>query len=160
MPSGVHRGIKQRVHPVREDATRLKEVTLMHLEVMSPPARVANLLHCLLCYRAELWALHQMVHAASLHTEAARVLNTPWSPQPRQALALTHVVDMLLLYRRISFRRGDDDLRAEIHRAVLEVGRISTGQTPGVRRVPGPCGDPLAHTPCKGWKGGVKGQGR
>ena len=58
--------------------------------------------HVLLCYRAELWTLHQVVNAAASHAEAARVLNTPWSPQPRQALALTHVADMPLLYRRIS----------------------------------------------------------
>ena len=87
---------------VKEDATRLTEVTLTHLEGMSPPARVAHLPHCLLCYRAELWTLHQMVNGASSRTEAARVLHTAWSPQPRQALALTHVADTPLLYRRIS----------------------------------------------------------
>ena len=87
---------------VKQDATRLKEVTLTHLEGMAPPARVAHLPHCLLGYRAELWTLHQMVNAAASRAEAARVLNTPWSPQPHQALALTHVADMPLLYRRIS----------------------------------------------------------
>jgi hypothetical protein len=87
---------------VKEDATRLTEVTLTHLEEMSPPARVAHLPYCLLCYRAALWILPQMVHATSSRAEAARVLNTAWSPQPRQTLALTHVADLPLLYRRLS----------------------------------------------------------
>jgi hypothetical protein len=87
---------------VKEDAACLKEVTLTDLEDMSPPVRVEHLPHCLLCYRAELWTLHQRVNVTSSRAEAARALNAPWSPQPRQALALTHVADMPLLYRRIS----------------------------------------------------------
>ena len=87
---------------VKEDATRLKEVPLTQLEMMLPPARAVHLPHCLLSYRAELWGLHQMVNSASSRVEAARILNTPWSPQPHQPLALTHVADMPLLYRRIS----------------------------------------------------------